>query len=104
MLPDVPVPIMQMIIASRLTDGRVVFMDEDGGWVDLIGDGVLLETEEAAARSLADAERGVAGNVIVDPYLIGVIVENEERRPAEVREAIRAFGPSVRTDLENPSG
>ena len=93
----------QMIIASRLTDGRVVFMDENGGWVDFIADGVLLETEEDAARSLVDAERGVVGNVIVDPYLIGVIVEDQERRPAQVREAIRAFGPSVRTDLANPS-
>lgn len=94
---------MQMIIASLLTDGRVVFMDDAGEWVAGIADGVVLETEEVATRRLADAEKAVVDNVIVDPYLIDVLVENGERRPAHVREAIRAFGPSVRTDLEGAS-
>jgi len=89
---------MQMIIASRLVDGRVVFMNADGAWVDSIEDGDLLRTAEECDRSLGLAMQAVADCVIVDPYLIEVTVGNGERQPAEAREAIRAFGPSVRTD------
>ncbi len=89
---------MQMIIASRLVDGRVVFMDAEAGWPASIDDGVLLDTEEETERLLVVAGEAVQNCEIVDPYPIEVVVENGERRPAEVREAIRAFGPSVRTD------
>ena len=89
---------MQMIIASRLVDGRVVFLDADTRWAESIEDGVLLETEDEATRRMDAAELAVENCEIVDPYPIEVVVENGERRPAEVREAIRAFGPSVRTD------
>ena len=91
---------MQMIIASRLTDGRVVFMGERGSWVDRIAEGTVLQNGADAARLMPDAEQDVTRNVIVDPYLIEVVVEDGKRRPAHVREAIRAFGPSVRTDLD----
>jgi len=89
---------MQMIIASRLVDGRVVFMDAEAGWPASIDDGVVLDTEEETERLLVVAEKSVQNCEIVDPYPIEVFIENGERRPAEVREAIRAFGPSVRTD------
>ena len=89
---------MQMIIASRLVDGRVVFMDADTHWAESIEDGVFLETEEETARRMTAAELAIDNCEIVDPYPIEVVVEDGERRPAEVREAIRAFGPSVRTD------
>jgi len=93
------VPNMQMIIASRLTDGRVVFLGDGGAWVDSIECGVVLEKEEDAARRMSEAELAVTDNRIFDPYFIDVVVEDGERRPTKVREAIRAFGPSVRTDL-----
>ena len=89
---------MQMIIASRLVDGRVVFMDAGSGWQDSIDEGVVLEDEAEAERRLSEAEQSVENCVIVDPYLIDVTLEDGGRRPVEVREAIRAFGPSVRTD------
>ncbi len=95
---------MQMIIASRLVDGRVVFMGADAVWADSIDDGVLLESESDADRLMAEATQAVENCEIVDPYLIEVLLENGERRPAEVREAIRAFGPSVRTDRLNGGG
>ena len=89
---------MQMIIASRLVDGRVVFMGADARWAESIEDGVLLSTDEETAQRMSAAEQAIENCEIVDPYPIEVVVENGERRPAEVREAIRAFGPSVRTD------
>ena len=92
---------MQMIIASRLVDGRVVFIDTEAGWHDSIEDGVLIQDETESDRLLAEAERAVEVNLIVDPYLIEVTVQGGARRPVEVREAIRAFGPSVRADQIN---
>lgn len=90
---------MQMIIASRLTDGRVVFMGETGAWVESIQEGVTLKDDVDAAQFMSKAQQSAVDNVVVDPYLINVVLEKGEPRPAHVREAIRAFGPSVRTDL-----
>jgi hypothetical protein len=87
---------MQMMVASRLTDGRVVFMDSAHGWVESIDDGVLIDTDSPSADVLAAAERAVQAAVIVEPYLIEVAVDRGRRRPVQLREAIRAFGPSVR--------
>ena len=86
---------MQMIIANRLLDGRVVFMGDSGGWVNEIADGLLLASEQDAEQRLLTAKRAVEENVVVDPYLIDVSAENSRRRPVLVRERIRAFGPSV---------
>ncbi len=94
---------MQMIIANRLIDGRVVFMDADAAWVDSIEEGILLETTADNDRLMDLAMQAVEDCVIVDPYLIEVVIDNGERRPVEVRESIRAFGPSVRTDQPDGS-
>jgi len=90
---------MQMIIANRLTDGRVVFMDTRGVWVDSIQDGALLLNGSDSERLMALAQRSVGESRIVDPYLIEMTVDGAERRPAHIRECIRVRGPSVRTDL-----
>ena len=95
---------MQMIIASRLVDGRVVFMDDGADWTDSIEDGVCLETEIETVRRMTAAELAIENCEIVDPYLIEVVGEDGERSPAKIREAIRAFGPSVRTDQLYSSG
>ena len=95
---------MQMIIANRLIDGRVVFMDADAAWVDSIEEGILLETAADNDRLMGLAMRDVEDCVIVEPYLIDVVMDDGKRRPVEAREAIRAFGPSVRTDQPDGSG
>ena len=61
---------MQMIIANRLVDGRVVFMDADAAWVESIEDGVLLETAADNNRLMGLAMRAVEDCLIVEPYLI----------------------------------
>lgn len=86
---------MQMIIANRLLDGRVVFMDNAGGWVNEIADGLLLAGKQDAAQRLLTAQQAVEHNTVVDPYLIDVSADGGRPRPVLVRERIRAFGPSV---------
>ena len=89
----------QMIIANRLTDGLVIYMGAQGEWVHSIHQGAVLEDETEAEHWLTVAQQAVQDSVIVDPYLIKVDIANGERRPVGARETIRAFGPSVRTDL-----
>ena len=86
---------MQMIIANRLIDGRVVFMDDSGDWVNEISDGLLLVSRQDANEQLLAAQQAVEENRVVDPYLIDVSADGGRRRPVLVRERIRAFGPSV---------
>jgi hypothetical protein len=48
---------------------------------------------------LALAKRHEAECQVIDPQLIDVEVEQGKPRPTAIREAIRAFGPTIRTDL-----
>lgn len=89
----------QMIIANRLRDGVVVFLDTHEGWDPAIAAGIVIDDESEAKRLFALAKQHETECEVIDPQLIEVLVENGGRRPKEIREAIRAFGPTVRTDL-----
>lgn len=89
-----PMP-MQMIVASRLTDGRVVFLAADGAWVESMDAGLVIDDDERADEWLESAQQAVEDAVVVDPYLIEVDRQDGRLRPTQLREAIRALGPSV---------
>jgi len=89
---------MEMIVASRLVDGRVVFLADGARWVESIEDGLVAGTGEAAAALLELAQTAVRQSRIVDPYAIEITVEGGRRRPVVLREAIRAFGPTMAAD------
>jgi hypothetical protein len=88
-----------MIIANRLRDGVVVFLAPNEGWQPAIAAGALIDNEADAAKLMAVAARHVDECQVIDPQLIDVEVEGGQPRPTAIREAIRAFGPTVRTDL-----
>jgi Protein of unknown function (DUF2849) len=89
----------QMIIANRLRDGAVVFLAPNEGWDPAIGAGTLIDNEADAATLLALANRHVGECRVIDPQLIDVEIKDGKPRPTAIREAIRAFGPTVRTDF-----
>jgi hypothetical protein len=89
----------QMIIANRLRDGAVVFLAPGEDWDTAIAAGTVIETEADAARLLAVAKRHESDCQVIDPQLIDVEIKNGKPHPTAIREAIRAFGPTVRTDL-----
>ena len=91
----------QMIIANRLADGLVVFFAPGEEWTPAIASGRVIEDEAEAARLLEAAKRDQERCVVIDPMLIQVKVEDGQVRPTEIREVIRAFGPTVRTDTED---
>jgi hypothetical protein len=89
----------QMIIANRLRDGAVVFLAPDESWDLAIGAGTVIDDQEEATRLFAVAKRHETECRVIDPTLIDVEIKDGAPRPTAIREAIRAFGPTVRTDL-----
>jgi sulfite reductase (NADPH) hemoprotein beta-component len=89
----------QMIIANRLRDGAVVFLAPSESWEPLIAAGAVIDAEADATRLMAVAKRHEGECRVIDPQLIEVEIKDGKPRPTAIREAIRAFGPSVRTDL-----
>jgi hypothetical protein len=89
-----------MIIANRLSDGLVVFFAAADAWVTEIAEGAVIDDPAQAQQWLERAKRAEKECKIVDPNVIAVDVKDGRPRPTEIREAIRAFGPSaqVRTD------
>ena len=92
----------KMIIANRLSDGAVVFLAPNHEWTTSVQEGSVIVTDAQAEQSLAAAKRHERDCLIVDPMLIDVTVADGHPRPTAIREAIRAFGPTVRTDLAPP--
>jgi hypothetical protein len=89
----------QMIIANRLRDGVVVFLAPDESWVPAIAAGTVIDNEADAAKHMTVAKRHEGECQVIDPQLIDVEVKDGQWRPTAIREAIRAFGPTVRTEL-----
>ncbi|MBJ19300.1 MAG: hypothetical protein CL933_07720 [Deltaproteobacteria bacterium] len=96
---------VQIVIASRLADGRVVFLAksstaEDVVWAALIGDSKIAADDRAASELLSIAEADAeARHLIVDPYLIEVERAATELQPTKYREVIRCLGPTIRVDV-----
>jgi hypothetical protein len=89
----------QMIIANRLRDGVVVFLAPGEGWEPAIAAGTLIDNEGDAVTLMAVAKRHEGECQVIDPQLIDVEIKDGQPRPTAIREAIRAFGPTIRTDL-----
>jgi len=85
----------RMIIANRLTDGVVVFLTGSEIWAPSIGAGIVIEDETEQQRLLEIAKGHERQCVVIDPYLIDVESDAGKPRPTSIREAIRAFGPTV---------
>lgn len=97
-------PTAQMVVASRLSDGRVVFLSTRKQWVENIQLGALAIGKDESERLLQAGRKAEADNQVVEAYLISVDTSTGERRPTDWRESIRACGPTVRTDLPTSAG
>lgn len=99
----------RIVIASRLSDGIVVFLSKESTekkavWALQINAAALAEDDARADALLAIGEASAAEiQDVVDPYLIDVVEEAGQLRPTKYREAIRALGPTNRTDLGKQS-
>lgn len=89
----------QILLASDLADGEVLFLGREGWERDHRRARVARDTDEAAAlESFGKAE--IAANRVVDVYLADVeIGADGVPTPLHYREKMRIKGPSVRLDL-----
>ncbi len=99
----------QVVIASRLSDGRVVFLSKDAVegsvvWASSLTEAALADDDSRAEEFLRLSEADMLERrEVLDPYLIDVVLENGELRPTKNREAIRCFGPTVSQDFGKTS-
>lgn len=93
-----------MVVASRLSDGRVVFLTAGGQWVADLQLGALATDKDESEALLQRGRQGEAANQVVESYLITVKTVAGKRQPIDWRESIRACGPTVRTDLQSHTG
>ena len=87
-----------LISANRLDDGAVVWLNAEHQWVEALAQaaafaGVRLDAAQRAAEDSVHANRVVAPTPRPAAMIDSVL------QPRELREQLRARGPSVRTDL-----
>jgi hypothetical protein len=99
----------QVVIASRLSDGLVVFLKQASSpdraeWVLELGAADIADSDGRAALLLSVGEADAVKNqTIIDPYLIDVEEHGGQLRPTKFREIIRCLGPTIRLDLGKQS-
>jgi hypothetical protein len=95
----------QVVIASRLSDGLVVFLTgtaKSGAtqWGLTLDAAEIAEDDAGAAELLKIGETDAVENqLVIDPYLIEVEERGGRFRPTKYREVIRCLGPTIRLDL-----
>lgn len=94
----------QIVIASRLSDGIVVFLSkasaESVAWTPRLENAEVAADDARAAELLGFVEADAKTQTeVVDPYLIDVEEQDGQLRPTKYREMIRCLGPTIRTDL-----
>lgn len=92
----------QVITASRLTDGAVVFLGQDRAWVERLGQAAVFSSVDASAEALAAAQKDEQANVVLDIYAVDVADKAGTVTPVKLREAIRAQGPTVKPEHGKP--
>lgn len=80
----------QVLTASRLNDGAVVYADRRGGWSEIFAEAEIFPSPQTAAARLRQAEADQRACRIVEPYLIDVQETEDGFRPLGMRELIRA--------------
>lgn len=95
---DGPDDMPQIVTANRLIDGDVVFRAPGGDWVRDVNGAEVLADKAAAAVAEAAALADLAAAKVVDVAVIDVTVQDGAIVPVRLRERIRAFGPTVKSD------
>lgn len=89
----------QILIASDLRDGEVVFLGA-GGWQRDKRAARVVHDSQGAAEIETFGKAEITKNHVVDAYLTDVVVDSDGvPTPLHYREKMRAKGPSIRLDL-----
>lgn len=87
---------MKAVTGNRLSDGAVVYLNDNDQWTTRIADAARFEDEDTAA--VLEAALSRTGE-IADAYVIEVTENAAPAGREALRETIRTAGPTVRRDL-----
>lgn len=90
---------MKVITANRLLDGDVVWLGENGAWVERITLAKTFDGEGAVANGLAQGAAAEKNQEVVGVYEMDVTVEDGVLIPVRLREKIRAAGPTTHPEF-----
>jgi hypothetical protein len=79
-----------VVTANRLTDGIVVYLAPDGGWVEELARAKLADSEEGTKALESEAAKAVAERRVVAVYPMDVVIQDGMPAALSVREKIRA--------------
>lgn len=85
----------KVISANMLARGNVVFLGVNGAWVESIANAIVFSDAQAAEIGLLAAKMDEKRAVIVDPFIVDRKDEIEGKASMTLRNAIRAFGPTI---------
>jgi len=94
---------LKILTANDLRSGGVVFATLHGGWSPFISQAQISDDADTAQKLEASSQRAVGEQLIVEPFLIDITVENSVPRPVRFRERLRVYGPSVRAEFSKPA-
>lgn len=90
---------MKVITANRLLNGDVVWLAENGSWVERITLAKVYDGKDAVAAALAEGLEAEKNQKVVGVYEMDVTVEEGVIIPVRLREKIRATGPTTHPEL-----
>ncbi len=86
---------MQVVSASRLGHGTVVYLDSQADWVESLGRAAVLATESEVQAGLQRARAAIAANQVVDAFAVPVAQSADGLHAVSLRNAIRELGPTI---------
>ena len=95
---------MKILTANRLSDGIAVWMTAAREWSESILHSTIARDEEAEATLSAIGSAAITANEVIDVNLIDVDLVDGVIVPRRLRERIRAGGPTISVNADEPAG
>ncbi len=89
-----------VVTANRLSDGLVVHRTPAGHWSERLGEAQILWSAEEAQKALKAAQGD--GLEAVGPYIAPIDMSADAAKPGNLREFIRASGPTFSLPSDAP--
>ncbi|MGP8231285.1 MAG: DUF2849 domain-containing protein [Methylovirgula sp.] len=86
---------MQVVSASRLSDGTVVYLDSQGNWVEQLARAAAFATQPEVEAGLEQAKAAIAASQVIDAFAVPVAQSADGLHAISLRNAIRELGPTV---------
>ncbi len=93
-----PKPISKALTANRLRNGETLYYTAAGEWSAHVSQARVVTTQEGADELAKIGAAAYAANQVIDVNVVDVDPQGIHK-PVDIREVIRATGPTVRPDL-----